>query len=310
MIDSMLLHFPDSSVDPDRLLNVRCYAGDVFRGRIKNLIVKQEMGSVSISGSLPKFLSGQNVLTLDGDDLPVAYQEIGNSLDLDLDKAFVRQIEVSRTFAVEASPRSYINAWTCHPRLHKDTREDGSTVLFHNKTWSFQGYDKGRECGYDEVERLLGTRNALRLELKLKKSIRRMFGRPIMANDLLDPALQACLVEMFIKAYQGIEWHRSYDWLLDDARPAAVIKGLATVGLNVIGPEVVYGKKAELSRAKKCSTCQASRMRQNLRLLSHDVAVVDSQDLSEELDRKILDWAEPFLPKAKEDPLSQELRVS
>ena len=151
MIDSI-------TIKTDYPLNVN---GAFFR--YKNLLV-QKNKYTSISGSIPKFLYGNNTQGANLTDCNNFFLQLENKLGLNLEHCFISRIDYEKTIKTDLPPCNYLQTFCEVPPYKKIVTTGFSgieTVLYStvNGNIAFCAYDKGKEAKIKN--------NLLRLEYRL-----------------------------------------------------------------------------------------------------------------------------------------------
>lgn len=284
----MAVFIPDTGADPDTLEDLRPLAtGEGFRGLLGNLRVIQKPGGVFLEGSLPRFLNGENARTATRQALRGALGKIEAESGLDLRAGFVYRMETAATLPVLEPPRNYLSAWGPLGRFKKDTFGDGETVLYRTGARSFTGYDKGAENAPEPLPVPLEGRYALRLELRYKRALRRVLGRPMNPWELLEPEPYAAAVERWKRFYLAIPKRKRAIIVMDGITTKQLERSLAALGLQALGLDRLNAliKDGQTSGAVDRTT--ATRMRQLVRELGKDERITDLEPLTAEVDEKV-----------------------
>ena len=170
-----------------------------------------------IKGSLGRFLRGENASPMTHQDLNDVIEKLENELGIPADEGIVYILELGHTFLTIKPPPLYLAEWKVLRRTSRDEFDSGTSVIFRNKTWSMSGYDKGLELKEKKIANPYSTKYALRLELRLKKSLAVRFGRKIGLRTLLDKSVWMKCIDLFTDTYFRI-------------KKAPRINGLGTVG--------------------------------------------------------------------------------
>ena len=88
-------------------------------GKLGALKVSHNLDGITICGSLPKYLNGENVTPLIRSGVKAAIEKLETDLDVDLSQAIVGSVEVGKTFILKHPPGDYLRLFGDHPRYRK-----------------------------------------------------------------------------------------------------------------------------------------------------------------------------------------------
>ena len=182
---------------PD-LENVTKYRDDYYRGKLGTLTVKQYPDGVYCTGSMAKYLNGENVSTLARHGVRDALSKLEAATGWDLQRAEVKTLEIGATFPVKNPPGNYLASWGNLPRFTKSTyqKKGLEAVTLFTGQRSFTGYDKRAEA--KEIPVIFSGAELIRLELKYKKALKHYLGK-LTPWDLAEKEIYTGLV----KRWQG-----------------------------------------------------------------------------------------------------------
>jgi len=288
MIDSIGISLPDAYLPSDRLSGLRPldWEGSYF-GTLGGLRITQGIRGVYIRGSLPKYLKGENALPLDRQGFRESLGKLEKESGLDLKKGIVYQLETGYTFQVREPPREYLAAWGPLARFKKSTHGNGETVTLENGGRSFSGYDKGKEMAPDALPCPLEGLYALRLELRWKRGLKRLYGRLLNPWEASEPKPYAQAVDAWAAFYYKIPKCREGCFAMDGMTPSRFKETLAALGLQSIGldrAEIII-RDGQASGA--LNRRNASRIRRDLRELARNERITDTEPLTAEIDEKV-----------------------
>lgn len=286
MIDLIGVWCPGTLVDPSLLKDIQPQDAESYRASYGTWKIKQCRDGVWLSGSLPKLLHGENVSPLSLDDIAAAVQLLASSTGIDPSLASVCVLEYGFTIPVEATPHEYLASWASLSKHEKYSYGSGSTVTFRNKARSFTGYDKRREMQGKHWPVNFECEHALRLELKLKKTVTRTLGYPVSLADLSSPSILIDLNERWLHTYSSIVKASKPRLQLLKPTKSNLVRSLAAIGLAEAGIEVVEAQINELRKTGASSSVEASRMRALIRELAKE-SNGDSTPLQREIDAKV-----------------------
>ena len=200
MVDSIYIVSLDSS--PKKNINWLSESTDFktnqkyLKGKLKNLRVRQyEDRTTKIAGSLPMYLMGSNVDTLSRDLLMEAIEELCCDLGIDSEFTRIYAMDLAATLVMSNDVQDYFAILGHLSRFERVVYSNG--ILYKNTLRSLTFYDKGKK------DHMAG--NLLRIELKLKKQLKRDMGWFMCLSDLLRPDVFIKLVERWYREYSKVE---------------------------------------------------------------------------------------------------------
>lgn len=173
-------------------------------GSLEGLKVSILIGGLSVIGSLPKYLYGSNVCTLDRHTTSQAIEKLSDALHLRADEASVTGVEFGTNFLMMHQVSDYLAKLGNMPRLSRYHFEP-STLYYkgtgkqQSKTFVF--YDKmedARAKGMGCPENMKGA-NLLRYEMRLNGRLPHQLGVPEVKASTLS---QTSFYRMMVKRYQ------------------------------------------------------------------------------------------------------------
>lgn len=288
MIDSISVYLPDARAPLDRLDGVRPLRGEgTYSGRLDGLRIIQGRTAVFIQGSLPKYLRGQNTLPLTRQTFRDALGKLEGQTGLDLKAGLVYRLEIADTLPVKEAPVNYLASWGPVPRCNRHTWGNGQTVTYATRTRSFSGYDKGAETAPDGMPEPLGGVYGLRLELSIKKGMRRLMGHVVNPWDLTEPETYGQLVQAWGRFYFRIPKRREVVLNMEKMTPKKYERTLAALGLAALGLDRAESIVRSGVQAGQVDKLTASRIRARLRELNADRTVTIGDALTEEVDAQV-----------------------
>lgn len=177
-------------------------------GCVGNLKVSVFVGSISIGGSLAKFLyDGSNVYPLDKKRTKEAMDKLSDSLHLNISEAKVTEIEIGANFTMKHLPAEYIKRLGEMPRMARLSIE--ATSLYYKgkgrkqpKVFTF--YDKEADAiakgmSYPKLGHIL------RYEMRLKGRLPQQTGTPnVIGSTLYDDSFYRKMARMYQEYYFSI----------------------------------------------------------------------------------------------------------
>jgi len=288
MIDALGVYLPEVQADPTRFTDLRSLrGGEGFRGKLGNLTIIQGTGGVYLKGSLPRFLTGSNVLTGTRRGFLEALAKLETDTGLSLRKGRVYQLEIAATVPVLEAPRRYLETWGPLPRWRKDTFGNGQTVQYVTGSRTFKGYDKGAESAPVGLPCPLEGRNALRLELTIKHGMKRLYGRFLSPWELAEPDHYTAAVLHWKRAYFAIPKGREVFMRIDGLTPKRAERALAALGLQALGLDHWDATIRDAQASGALNKSNAGRLRELARDLIQDSRICEPDTLTAELDTKV-----------------------
>jgi hypothetical protein len=161
----------------------------------RTLRLKENKAGVVIAGSIPQFLTGQNVQPANCGDVATFIEEVSGRLGASIAGAKVRRLDIAGTLQLDDEPLSYCHHLKGMTRYQRATA--ANSVQFRTEARTLSFYDKGRQSGTPG--------NLLRYELQLKKGVQDTFGRDLYLNDLATPEVFRQCAELWKDSYLAVE---------------------------------------------------------------------------------------------------------
>lgn len=218
MYDKIKLWMPRTSETPDitpYLNSVEERAdketGECYTvGNMDGMSVYVRANGISVIGSLPKFINGENITTIDIHGARAAIQSLSDRLTLPMVDARVTGLEFGRVFVMENEVRRYLDrlggtSRMNYLRCNENTlyyRARGKTPI---KEYAF--YDKGAEAREKGmiIPMELEEANLLRYEIRYKGRLCQQLKEPaITAATLIEERFYRKLVEIYRETYSMI----------------------------------------------------------------------------------------------------------
>ena len=177
-------------------------------GSLGGLRVVVGVNGLSVLGSLPKFLYGNNVAPLDRQSTIEVMEKISNCLRLPIDNAKITELEFGYTFAVRHPVESYLSRLGIAPRL-KRLQCNTNTLYYrgrgHNPTKELSFYDKRAEMARERENIPIDATHLLRYEMKLHGRLPQQLGIPaVTASTLTESDTYRMLVRRWQDFYFAI----------------------------------------------------------------------------------------------------------
>ena len=179
-------------------------------GSVGGLKVSIYTGGISIIGSLPKFLYGNNVCLFDRHSTQKAIEKLSDIFHINITDADVTGIEFGTNFPMKHKVTDYLSKLGEMPRLSRYHFEP-STLYYKgrgkNTPKVFAFYDKLSEAeakGMDYPSGVSGE-NLLRYEMRLTGRLKTQLGiADLQASTLYDRTFYRKLVKLYQNSYYSI----------------------------------------------------------------------------------------------------------
>lgn len=288
MMDSFSVFLAGALAPLDRLAGLRPLRREgCYLGTLGGLRIIQGAQGVFVRGSLPKYLNGENALPLTRQSLRAALGKLEAESGLDLKAGIVYQLETAYTLPVKEAPRDYLAAWGPLSRFKKNTHGNGGTVTLANGGRSFSGYDKGAEMAPDALPCPLEGLYALRLELRWKRGLKRLYGRFLSPWEASEPEAYTQAVKAWAALYFKIPKSREVCLDMNGMTPKSFERTLAALGLQALGLDGAERIIRDGLASGALDRVKASRMRALSRELARAERITNTEPLTEEVNEKV-----------------------
>ncbi|ULQ59177.1 hypothetical protein K7I13_11825 [Brucepastera parasyntrophica] len=292
MIDLISCVIPDGRI-PVNLENEHIIpkgSCEIIQGNIKNLkIRKLPDNTIFLTGSLPKYLCGQNAVPLSRTGISEAIDTLEHDTGFDLHKSTLVQFEIGNTFPVTHPVNDYLTTFGYVTRFcrHAIGRNKLETVDYRTKSRTFKAYDKRSEMLHRKqpIPSVFGKSHMIRLELKYARGVKRIFNRPLTPYDLVSTDIYCRLIRLWQGFYfripKGI--YAGFN-LYDIGKVSDLKKELSRYALEKSGTDAVFSVITLLQDIGVFSKSDTTRSRLYIRGL-----IMDSlpDDLTAELDNLV-----------------------
>lgn len=268
-------------------------------GSCGGLKVSQNSFGVEVSGSLAKFLHGENITPMDLRGAADAVSKLSDALHLRMDEAQVTRLEFGRTFEVSRPVPDYLQRLGDKPRMKRNCFAPGTLYYLNSgkeQTRVLAFYDKGEEARASGMSMPAGLEspNLLRYELRFCRRVARQAkARDVTAATLYNELFYRHMVELWRDNYFSISKTNKTGYDMDkiktvsDAVEALAAQLISQAGKGQISDYVDMLKAAGVFPDRKYYT----RLKRKL----HDMAVKAGagvpDELVRELDGKVMDAA-------------------
>lgn len=178
-------------------------------GSLDGLKVSILESGISIEGSLPKYLYGNNVYKFDRRATAQAIEKLSDTLHIEANKAKVNSIEFGTNFLMKHQVSEYLLKLGEMPRLERYLFEP--TSLYYKSKQSqkvFAFYDKNKEIQANNIElsEISKNDNLLRYEMRLKNRLPAQLKVPeVTASTLSDKQFYKMMVKLYKERYFSIQ---------------------------------------------------------------------------------------------------------
>lgn len=264
-------------------------------GTLDGLKVSIYLGGVSVVGSLPKYLHGNNIYPLDRHSTKEALDKLQDGLHLFLDEAKVTGLEFGTTFLMQHPVRMYLERLGNVPKLIRTPL--ASTLYYRHK-----GLQKPKElCFYDKgaEEKQKGLNlpegfscaNLLRYELRYNGKLPHQLGCPkVEASTLTEQVFYKMMVERYQSFYYSISKYNQVKMgamaeikTVKDALDVFVARLISQSSQEQISGFLDELKDAQVFADRKNYT----RLKSKLQEISTKAGITETDALVKELDDEI-----------------------
>lgn len=291
MIDSITFLVSGTSLPEDSQEVSLSWQG-LRKGKLAGFHVRETAGGLIVKGSLPKYLMGNNVQPLTRQAVEEALLKLQEQAGWDLTASLLLQVEIGNTFIVNKSPSLFFASWGEVPRYKKAvyTGAGVESVTYFTKSISFTAYDKKIEARdtKQDIPPLFKDSELMRLELQIKRELKKQIGQPLSVMSLANRAIYSKLIDRWGAFYFRIPKGRTL--LLDTSKvitPSDFEKAIMAFGVQGIGQDNLYKILGDLESKGVFGKTQVSRARKSIREALQDKRLTVSDSLTAELDTKV-----------------------
>lgn len=177
---------------------------DSLRGNLKNMRVSVNERGVSISGSIPKFVYGHNLIVPNQNDISEALKECSDCLGIDVGKGKLMRLDIAGNIYTDYSPKIYYKYLGTTAYLERLEQKYG--LRYESTKRSISIYDKVKECQKRKVPipDLWKGKEIFRFEYRLMKKPSNYLKKEITPFDLCQPEVINLLISQWKTAYSRI----------------------------------------------------------------------------------------------------------
>ncbi|GJM29230.1 MAG: hypothetical protein DHS20C17_18650 [Cyclobacteriaceae bacterium] len=257
---------------------------------------KTNLYAVTLEGSLNKYIHGNNVKSCTRLEIKEAITEISDLIEQPIYDATVYRIDIGRVFVTEHTPSLYNLKLSHSGRYKKSMYNDFDTLYFSVSNRELIFYDKAKEVkpkAYIPKELIFD--NLLRYEFRLRRKISEYLKRQVIVRDLFNKEFYCILLNM----YEG-----EYFKVVKNPQPILSVKPSTKILTNFFA---LWGIKhfggihnaremiKDLSKEHGLNAVEKKRLLDKVDLIATHQDILDSDDLIEELNRKVRRAVEFYL---------------
>lgn len=280
--------------------NIIQTSADTYKGNLQNLKIFESMQYVTITGSMAKYLHGENITPKTRNDYTDALQKLENETGLELKNSFLRRVDFGENIPTNKPVFYYMDLLgTLHNSKYKRNTVEGcnglESVLYQTRTGSIQF------CTYDKILEFLDfgkinelpteymDANILRMEYRITKrqgiKTRLGHGADITPYELAKKETYKELQNQFFNFYSAIP--KTGRQVFADGEKAITPKELNDIcaeSFRQIHPQE-YKLLLQTLKTNGCIT-DWKRIKDKERRNSQNYAFSDTNPLIIELDEK------------------------
>lgn len=308
MYDNVRLWMPRTRDmrDVGRYLDAARELADTSTGEMRTygscggLKVSQNPFGVEVSGSLAKFLHGENITPMDLRGAADAVAKLSDALHLRMDEAKVTRLEFGRTLEVSRPVAGYLQRLGDVPRMRRNGFAPGTLYYLNNgkeQTKVLAFYDKGEETRADGTAMPAGleSQSLLRYELRFCKRVAQQAkAREVTAATLCDERFYRYMVELWRDNYFSISKTNKTGYDMENVKStvSGVFEWIAGVALNRMDAEEIAGLIEAVERSGKLpDRMSRARLKRKLQDIAAKAGAGVPDELIKELDGKVRDAA-------------------
>lgn len=251
-----------------------CHSGEAtLRFTYRHMNIKQNAGGVIVEGSLPKFLSGENLTPFSLDRGQEVLQVLSDTIGIDLLRASVTRLDVAATFKMENPPIDYFSLLASLRGYQRSIVK--SSLYFRCGSNTLLIYDKTQELKHNRrkidpvvwprISPMMGQ-HWLRYELQ-DHNVSNLFNGGLTASRLFSRPTVVRLAEHWYNSYTRIAKDTtSLCPILQGNTTRSVKNELAALGIQHCGGlDKVQEMLSDAQRQARLSLHQVNRLRHQLK---------------------------------------------
>jgi hypothetical protein len=260
----------------------------VYNGHFNNFLASLSNTKLCLTGSIPKYLNGDNVSECQFSDYSDAIEKLSDELHLFMMEAKVTRLDFGLNIKTSFKPFTYYSLLCeCSPYDRSIVKKD--TLYYKSDRRTLIFYDKAKESNKKGISLEKLPENLLRYEIRFLNKLKEQFKMSVItAKTLSDKEFFSMVAERCYKEYLNLPKRREINHLPLIRSPKDIERFLSTLGLYTIGFD---NMNEHLENSKNagaiCSRANFSRCKNKLKeLISRKTITVDS-DLIMEFDQKM-----------------------
>lgn len=307
MYDKVKIWLPNYSIVGEKFPTIANYLDngkeitDIKTGEIKttgnkeNLKIYESKRGVTIIGSLPKYLNGDNIGTLDIHSTKSAIEKMSDALHIDVNQAKVTEFEFGKNFFVKYPVQDYLSRMGEMPYLCK--------YHFNPSTLYYQGNGKAKSKRFVFYDKLADAKakgmtfpamngfNLLRYEMRLCGAIHRQLRVPLVyAKTLYEREFYRIAVKRYQESYFSISKKQQLkiNYMNEIKTVNDACDVMMSLLLNNADPELIEQYIAELKRCKVFKNRNYyCRLKRKIKDIKEKANFAQADELIKELDNDI-----------------------
>jgi hypothetical protein len=256
-------------------------------GYLGNLKVMANRCTLTIKGSLPKFILGNNVEALTRSEIIDATGQLSDLLLQPIEAGKLTRLDIGTGFIVKQPPVSYFAMMQGCPRYHRHS--DGTTLYYLQKQNSLAFYDKPKEAGKN-LPAIYKGRNVLRYEYRLLKNPSQQVKTHLTLATLTQEETYIMAVDLWAEKYFSIKKNNGIIGIdiMKINTPADMKHLLAALAAQTLGHERIHQLIEEVKASKGFKYAkEKARFKEQAEELLNFPCIDAGFELSEELDKKV-----------------------
>jgi len=259
-----------------------------LKGNADNIIIRRNLNSTTVQGSLPKYFYGNNLQTLQRQDTSLIIEKLSDLISTDLSKARLQRIDYSTNIITKHNPSYYYRFLGHLTRFYRHS--DKSSLYYNQASKKLLFYDKIKDAKYKQmpIPQQYENKNLLRYEMRLSNQLKKFFKRDVFAKDLSNRDLYLHILDKWYDYYKEIEKKKSKINIMSnqiispkDFDKQLLIGLVQSVGYNHIDDVIEQMKTMKVFHQKE----YYSRLKSKYKRLSK--VDLNDEDVISEIDMKI-----------------------
>ncbi len=186
-------------------------------GNYKNMNIGIHPSSITLDGSLSKFINGHNVGTINFHETRAALYQLQRELGIPILNAEIARIDVAECFFVDSSPIHYLSSLRSTDGYAREIRKSlNNSVCYTHNNVEFVFYNKTNDVVKTPFVVLPSGKDVIRIEARIKSNVRRTLinkSREFAVCYLLSPSFHIRLASFWLKHYSAIvKKHEIYEY--------------------------------------------------------------------------------------------------